>query len=240
MTELFTIQASIRTSQGRGPNRRLRQQNFVPGIVYGRDRTSTAIVLEHKTLQKALENEAFFSHIITLRLEGQEKTEKVVLKEIQRHPYRPKILHVDFQQISETEKLHMNVPIHIMGEGKAPGIQLEGGILTRQMNEIEILCLPADLPSYIEVDITALHLNQSLHLSQLSMPKGVESIALSHGDNRSVVSIQKPKEEVEEVKVVAEAEVPEAGTVPASAQKAPEAGAEAEVKKGGKEEKNRG
>lgn len=216
MADLFTVNASPRQEEGKGASRRLRRQNKVPGIIYGAGKPSTSISVTHKELAKSTENEAFFSRILTINLEGQSKPERVVIKDMMRHVFKPQILHVDFQRINEAEKLTMKIPLHFLGEDKCPGVTLEGGILTKQMNEIEVSCLPADLPEYIGIDVSSLHLNDGLHLSQLVWPKGVECVALAHGDDRAVVSIHEVKEEVEEVVA------PVAAEVPASAQKSPE------------------
>lgn len=178
MTTDFTLSAELRQDVGKGASRRLRRANRVPAIVYGAEKQPTAITLDHDALVHNLENEAFYSHILSLDLDG--KKEQVVLKDLQRHPYKLRVLHVDLQRVSAKEKLRLHVPLHFVNENKAPGVR-EGGLVSHQMTDIEIQCLPKDLPEFIEVDLSSLNLGDTLHLSQLVMPKGVEAYALAHG-----------------------------------------------------------
>lgn len=209
MADIFELSAETRSEIGKGANRRLRQlASKVPGIIYGAGKQPTPISVSHNSLMNALKNEAFYSHILTLDVDG--KSEKVVLKDLHRHPYKPQLIHVDFLRISATEKLYMNVPLHFKGEDVAPGVKIGGGVVSHLMNEIEIRCLPADLPEFIEVDVSNLELNASIHLSELKVPKGVEIVALSHGKehDQSVVSIHRPHVSTE----------PEAPAAPVSAE----------------------
>lgn len=211
MADLFELTAEIRTQSGKAESRRLRRlAEKVPAIIYGAGKASLPVAIHHRHITAALKNEAFYSHILTLNVEG--TPEKVVLKALQRHPYKPQILHADFLRVSATEKLYMNVPIHFLNEETAPGVKLSGGMVSRLMNEIEVRCLPADLPEYIEVDLANLKIDQSLHLSDLTLPQGVEAVALLHGDDRSVVSIHalSTAEEPENT-VIPSAEVPLVG-----------------------------
>ena len=154
----------------------------------------------HKDLDHALQNEAFYSHIITLSIEG--NNEEVILKDLQRHPAKPIILHADFLRMNKTQKFTTKVPIHFMNEDICNGVKVGGGNITRSMTELDILCLPADLPEYIEVDVAEVEIGQILHISDIKLPSGVESVALNYGEDRDspIFTVNKPKEEeIEEV-----------------------------------------
>lgn len=211
----FEVTASVRHDIGKGASRRLRREEKVPGVVYGGGKEPVSLSLEHKHISKSLENEAFYSHILTLKT-GSE-SERIILKDVQRHPFKPKILHVDFQRVRSDEKLHMNIPLHFVGGDIAPGAKDAGGVISHIMSDVEISCLPDDLPEYIQLDISAMQLNDILHLSDIKLPKGVEILALSHGDDKPVVSIHMPR--IEEEPVAEPTEAPAASEVPASAQK---------------------
>lgn len=210
----FEIEANIRREEGKGASRRLRREAKVPAVVYGGGKEPISLSLEQKQMNKAMENEAFYSHILTLKVEG--TPESVILKAVQRHPYKPQLLHIDFLRIKADEKLLMHVPLHFIGEEKAPGVVEGGGVVLHLMNDAEVSCLPRDLPEYLEVDISAMEMNQTLHLSDLKLPKGVELTALLHQDDKGVVSIQPPRAE-EEPEVVEAAPLP--SEVPAIEQK---------------------
>lgn len=228
MADLFELSIEPRNSFGKGQTRRLRRlDKKVPATVYGAGKPPLSIMLTHHQLDKALQNEAFYSHILTLKLDGAE--EKVVLKDLQRHPSKPLIMHADFLRISATEKLTMHIPLHFTHEDVAPGVKLQNGIISHMLSEVEVRCLPADLPEYIEVDLSQLNLDETIHLSNLKLPKGVELLALSHHDDRPVVNIHKLVviEEPEAPVVVPAAEVPVVGK---------EAVAEEEEKDSGKKE----
>src|SRR3989338_3517319 len=172
MSVSFEFEAQERSAVGRSAVRRLRSiEDKVPAIMYGADKAPMPISLAHNKIAKALENEAVYSHILTIHL-GKE-SEKVVLKAIARHPTKPKILHVDFLRINTKEKLTMNIPLHFMGEEKAPGLKDGAGVLVKQESHLEILCLPQDLPEFIEVDISALSIGDTVHLSAIKLPTGV-------------------------------------------------------------------
>ncbi|VVC76700.1 50S ribosomal protein L25 [Aquicella siphonis] len=215
----FEIEATVRHDMGKGASRRLRREQKVPGVIYGGGKAPVALTFEHKHVAKSLENEAFYSHILTLKT-GSE-SERVILKDVQRHPYKPRVTHVDFQRVRADEKLHMHIPLHFVGADKAPGVKDAGGLVSHIMSDVEIACLPDDLPEFIEVDISEMQLNQILHLSDIKLPKGVEIVALSHDDDKPVVSVHMPR--VEEEPVVEETEAPAPSEVPAIAQKGEEA-----------------
>lgn len=227
----FELDASVRHEIGKGASRRLRREEKVPGVVYGGGKEPVALTLEHKHVAKSLENEAFYSHILTLK--NGSSSERVILKDVQRHPYKPRITHVDFQRVRADEKLHMHIPLHFTGGDQAPGVKDAGGIVSHIMSDVEVSCLPDNLPEYLELDLSHMELNQILHLSDIKLPKGVEIVALLHDDNKPVVSVHIPR--IEEEPVVEEpTEAPLASEVPAMAQKSDEEIAAEEESKGKK------
>lgn len=206
----FEFNAAPRAHTGKAAARRLRLKQQVPGIVYGADVQPQPITLELKDLMKALSHEAVYSHILTLKVDG--KPEKVVLKALSRHHVKNEVTHVDFQRIKAGEKLIMHVPLHFIGEDAAPGIK-EGGVFSHLMKDLEIKCLPENLPEYIEVDASKLNMEESIHLSQIKLPKGVETVLeVDENHDPVVVSIHHPRIEREEEVASAEesAEAPEA------------------------------
>lgn len=181
MSSEFEIIAETRTDLGKGASRRLRRlEEKVPGIIYGNDITPVSISLISKDLVKALENEAFFTHILSVSIDG--KAEQAVIKDLQRHPSKGYPLHIDFQRVDADHKLHMNVPLHFLNEESCPGVKQDGGIIAHLLTEVEITCLPKDLPEFIEVDLAAISLGQTLHLTDLTLPTGVELVAFTHGN----------------------------------------------------------
>ena len=184
MSGEFVLNAVVRGDVGKGASRRLRNDELVPAIVYGGTQQPRNVSLSHRELVKALENEAFFSHLITLKLA--DGAEEVILKDLQRHPARPRILHADFQRVSRDRKIHVHIPLHFINQEKCHGVKNQGGIIQRNANEVHVTCLPQDLPEYIEVDMTAYHVGQAVHLSDLELPAGVESVELSHGPEHDI------------------------------------------------------
>jgi large subunit ribosomal protein L25 len=231
----FELTAETREVFGSGASRRLRRlENRVPAILYGASEPPLPVSLEHNQVLRALENEAFYSHILTIKIDGIEQ--KAVLKDLQRHAYKPRILHVDLMRVSAKEKITMSVPLHFKGEAVAPGVKDAGGVLTKLLNSVEIRCLPAALPEYIEVDVSHLGLDESILLSQLSLPEGVElTAAISHEDDRPVVNIHIPRAVVEEDLTAA----PESTEVPAINVKADAEQAASEGKEKDKAEKGK-
>jgi large subunit ribosomal protein L25 len=194
MSTDFTLHAKGREVSGKGASRRLRRlAGEIPAIVYGSKKAPQSITLVHKDVAKALENEAFYSHVINLEVEG--KSQEVVLKDVQRHPAKAAILHLDFLRINKTTPLTIRVPLHFINEETCIGVKKEGGIMSHTMSELEVQCLPKDLPEYIEVDVAELALGATLHISDIQLPKGVESIALSHGSDHDlpVAAVNKAK-----------------------------------------------
>jgi len=206
MKESFELNAVVRTDMGKGASRRLRRTAVVPAIVYGGTNEPQTISIEQKELIRHLDNEAFYSHVLTMNLDG--KPESVVLRDLQRHPYKAVILHADFMRIDNKTVLNMNVPLHFINEETAVGVKQEGGLVARLATDVEVSCLAKDLPEYIEVDLTELHLGESIHLSEVKVPNGVDLVALSHGNDLAIVSISKPRsvsEDTEEVEAEADA-----------------------------------
>ena len=193
----FTLEAQPREGVGKGASRRLRREaGEIPAIVYGAGKEPTPITLKHKDLAHAIENEAFFSHIITLKIGGQE--ESVVIKDLQRHPAKPFLVHADFLRVSADHAIHVRVPLHFLNEEKCVGVKQGGGVINHLLNELEVICLPKDLPEYIEVDVLKLDVGDSLHISDLQLPQGVESAELHHGNDIAVVSVMSVRKETVE------------------------------------------
>ena len=188
----FNITAESRQDVGKGASRRLRHAGKVPGILYGSGKDPVAFTVVHDDLMHHLEHEAFYSHILTVTLDG--KAEKAVLKDLQRHPAKPKILHVDFLRVGAKDVIHMQVPVHFINEDSSVGVKA-GGLVSHLMTTVEITCKAGDLPEYLEVDLANLDVGSSLHLSDIELPKGVTITALTHGPDHDlpVVSINAPK-----------------------------------------------
>jgi large subunit ribosomal protein L25 len=182
----FEIIAQARAEQGSGASRRLRNAGRVPAIVYGAGKDAQAVTLDHNTIYHALRVEAFHASVLSLNVDGQ--VEKVLLRDVQHHPFRQLILHVDFQRVDPNAKLHIKVPLHFINADLAPGVKLGGGIISHVLNEVDVSCLPADLPEFIEVDLANLGAGQSIHMADLTLPKGVELVALHRGDNQTVAN----------------------------------------------------
>jgi large subunit ribosomal protein L25 len=179
----FELNAYKRELQGSGASRRLRRANKVPGIIYGGAAAPALIELDHNDLLLALRKEAFHSSVLSLKIDG--KVETVLLRDSQMHPYKPLVLHVDFLRVDATHAIHQKVPLHFVNADIAVGVKLDGGVVSHAMNEIDVACLPQDLPAFIEVDLKDLKGGQTLHVSQLSYPKGVKPVM--HGEDDPVV-----------------------------------------------------
>ena len=219
MKTSFELIAEFREDQGKGASRRLRQLGKVPAILYGGRRDARALLLDHTKLAQLMDDERFYSTILSLRVGDQ--TQAAVLKDVQRHPYRNMIMHIDFQRVLEDEKIKMIVPLHFKGGAEAKGVKDQGGVLSHVQNDIEVTCLPKDLPEFIEVDVSGLELNQVLQLSDLRLPAGVEIVELLAGRDKPVASIHMPRVEEEEVPVVDEAAAAAAAAGTAAAPGAP-------------------
>jgi large subunit ribosomal protein L25 len=205
----FELQAEARGTLGRTGNRHLRRAGKVPAVVYGGGAEPKSIVLDHNTLLRQMSQEAFYTSVLTVKVDGQ--AQAVIVKDVQRHPARPVIVHLDFQRIVEDEEITLNVPLHFVGEAIAKGVKEQGGVIEHLATDVEVTCLPRDLPEYLEVDVAQLELNQILHLSDLKLPEGVSLVALEHHQDNPLVTINPPRrEEAEptEEGAPAEAEAP--------------------------------
>ncbi|WP_100640195.1 50S ribosomal protein L25/general stress protein Ctc [Marinobacter salexigens] len=194
MSQDFVIQAFPRDDKGKGASRRLRrEEGKIPAIIYGAGKDATPISIWQNELKKALENEAFFSHILTIDLEG--KKESVIIKDLQRHPYKLLLSHADFQRVEKDQEILVHVPVHLLNEESAEAIKTFGGVAFRLMTEVEVACLPKDLPESIEIDMTDIEMDQVVHMSDLKLPEGVRIPALQHGaeHDQAVVSVSKPR-----------------------------------------------
>ena len=175
MKTSFELIAEFRDDQGKGASRRLRHAGRVPAILYGGKRDPRALSLDHNKLQLALENEKFYSSIMQLKVGDQ--TQTALLRDVQRHPWKNQIVHVDLQRVYEDEKIRLSVPLHFVGEAAAPGIKTSGGMMSHLKNELVVECLPKDLPEFLTIDVSGMNLNESLHLSDIKLPEGVLSVA---------------------------------------------------------------
>ena len=194
MSDINSLVAELRQDMGKGASRRLRRlENKVPAVVYGTDKEPESISVLAKELDKSLMNEAFYSHILTLNIEG--KSQQVVLKNLQRHPAKALILHADFLRVDANHKIHMTVPLHFTNEAQSKAVKLQGAVISHQMSNVEVACLPKDLPEFIEVDLADIELGQIVHLSDLKLTDGVEIVALTHGDDHdtAVITVHQPK-----------------------------------------------
>ena len=226
----FEFTAFARTQEGRGASRRMRRAGKAPGIVYGGTSAPQPIELDHNALFHALRNEAFHASILTMKLDG--AATRVLLRDVQMHPFRNEILHVDFQRVDENRRIHMKVPLHFANEELSPAVKISGALVSHVLNELDIACLPKDLPEFIEVDLANLTVGQSLHASGLKLPAGVTLV--SHGKLDPVVATAvMPRAHVE----AEEAAAAEAGAAAAPAA-VPEA-KPAEKKEAGKDDKKK-
>ena len=195
--EEFELNCTVRTDLGKGASRRLRRLNDdIPAVLYGGGEDPVSLTIAHKDIAKATENEAFFSHIITLNV-GKKK-QKAVIKALQRHPAKAILMHADFQRVSDKVQITVNVPIHFLNEDKCAGVKTGGGSIIKTLNEIEIHCFPKDLPEFIEVDMLLLGIGEAVHLADITLPAGVASVALAADNNLTVATVQAPRAEVEE------------------------------------------
>jgi large subunit ribosomal protein L25 len=194
MSDQFELNAEVRTDLGKGASRRLRQfAGLVPAIIYGGDKAPQPLSLNRKDLEKALENEAFYSHVLVVNV-GKEK-EKAILKDLQRHPAKNRVTHVDFMRIDDNVAIRVHVPIHFTNETTCYGVKTQGGMIQHQATDIEVQCLPAAIPAFIEVDMLKVETGQIVHLSDIALPAGVTSVALALGEDHdlAVASVIAPK-----------------------------------------------
>jgi len=228
MKTSFELVAEFRETQGKGASRRLRRDGKVPAILYGGHTDARALCVSHQKLLIMLENERFYSTILNLKVG--EEAQAAILKDVQRHPFKNAILHIDFQRVEENEKIRISIPLHFKGEAVSPGVKSQGGLVSHMRTEVEVSCLPKDLPEFIEVDISGLSLNESIHLSQLKVPEGVQLLELAKED-AAVVAIHAPRAEEPEPTAAVAAEGAAAPAAGAAAGAAPAAaGADAAKK----------
>lgn len=189
----FELQAEARDGTGRAANRRLRRLGKVPAVVYGGGKGPQSITLAHNQLLRQMKHAAFFTSVLTVKVGGD--AQSVVIRDVQRHPAKPNLVHLDLQRIVEDEELTLHVPLHFVGEDIAKGVKEQGGAVEHLATDVEVSCLPRDLPDTIEVDVSQLELNQLLHLSDLKLPEGVKLVALEHHQDLPVVTISPPRRE---------------------------------------------
>lgn len=210
MSAKFEVTAEPRAAQGTGASRRLRHTGKVPGIMYGAGKAPLMVTFDHNLMLRNLQQEKFHTSILTVKCGGE--ADQAILRDYQMHPFKPLVMHVDLQRISATEKIHMRVPLHFVGQDVAPGVKLGGGIVSHLMTEVDVTCLPHQLPEFLEVDMSNVELNQSVHLSDLKLSEGVQITKLAHGgDDLAVATITTVREE----EVVAPAVVAEGAAAPA-------------------------
>jgi large subunit ribosomal protein L25 len=222
----FEVNAEPRTDQGKGASRRLRHAGKVPAILYGGHAEPRSLALEHEKLRLVIGDERFYSSIISINV-GAEK-QPAIVKDVQMHPAKNAVVHIDLQRVLENEKIRLHLPIHFKNESIAPGVKTQGGVVSHHMADIEVICLPKDLPEYFEADLSQMNLNDSLYLADLALPAGVTITELAHGHNLAVVSIHSPR--AAEPEPTAEAATAEAAAA------VPAAAGEAKKEEGKKEE----
>jgi large subunit ribosomal protein L25 len=229
----FTIGADFREMQGKGASRRLRHKGKVPAILYGGHKEPRALVLDQQNLLTMIGNERFHSSIVALKVG--DVTQEAIIKDIQMHPARNVVVHVDLQRVLENEPLRIRVPLHFKGEANSPGVKTEGGVVSHMRADVQISCLPKDLPEFLEVDLSDMHLNTTKFLADIPLPNGVQIAELRPGHNPPIVSIHAPRAEepepTEEAAAAVPAEgaaaAPAAGAAPGAPGAAPAAGAAA-------------
>ena len=222
------VVAQSRAAQGTGASRRLRIAGKVPGIVYGGKAAAASIEIDHNAIFHQLRDEKFHASILDLVTDG--KKEQVLLRAVNMHPWKAQVQHIDFQRVSADQKIHMKVPLHFVNADISPAVKEQSAVISHAMNEVNIRCLPADLPEFILVDLGTITVGHSLHVKDLAYPKGVEPM-LRPGENPSVAGASVPRVVVAEEEAAATTAAPAAADVPAAKQKAPEAGAAAPAAK---------
>ena len=203
----IVLNAELRTDMGKGASRRLRRANKLPAIVYGSGKDPENLTLEQKDVQYQLQYEAFYTQVLELNIGG--KKQEVLLRDLQHHPFRQDILHMDFQRVDAKKEVHVNVPLHFINEDVSVGVKQEGGAVSHVVTEVEVVCLPKDIPEFIEVDLIDMHMGDILHLSDLKLPAGVEVLALKQGEEHDTavasIHVRKGAAEVEAEEAAGEA-----------------------------------
>ena len=220
MSAKFELNAEKRAGQGTGASRRLRRAGKIPAVMYGAGKDPVMLQVEHDPVYHHIQDERFFTSIITVKMDG--ASDQAVLRDLQMHPYKPRVQHLDFQRISATEKIHMRVPLHFVGQENAPGVKQQGGVASHLITEVDVQCLPKDLPEYLAVDMSQLSIGQSVHLSDIKLPEGVTLTAMTHGNDLAVAAISMVRATVEA----------EAAAAPAADAAATAAEAAGDAKKG--------
>ncbi len=200
MAKSMQIPVELRTDRGKGASRRLRRDGLVPGIIYGGETEAVALQIPHQFLTRAIEDESFYTTILELTV-GDGRTQRVILRDLQRHPFKAQILHIDFLRISESEELTIKVPLHFIHEDDSPAGKMSGVVISHQLTEVEISCLPKDLPEYLELDLAVIEVGDVVRLSDIPLPPGVEIVDLAQGDDSIVVTAAHVGAEVEEEEV---------------------------------------
>jgi large subunit ribosomal protein L25 len=228
------ITAFPRSLEGTGSSRRMRRTGKVPGVVYGAGKDSQMIELDHTALQRHLRMESFHASILDMSLEGAK--ERVLLRNVQMHPWKKEVLHVDFQRVAADRKIHMRVPFHFINAEVCPGVK-EGGVVSHVMNDVDIQCLPDDLPEFVEVDLANLPLGHAIHVDEVKLPEGVELVARVKADNPVVVTVQVPREIVVEEPTAEAAAAPSTEIISEKPEDAAAAGAPAAATPDSKDKK---
>lgn len=216
MSAKYELNAEPRSETGTGASRRLRRAGRVPGILYGGDEPVQMLSFDHDRLWHHTRHEAFFTSIVTVKV-GDKAIGQAIVRDLHMHPYKPQVAHIDLQRVSATERIHIAVPLHFIGQEIAPGVKLEGGLIAHLVTEVHVTCLPSQLPEFVTVDVSGLHVNDSIHLSNLTVPEGVVLTDLAHGNDLAVATITliRETEVVEETPVTeAAVEAPAEGEVP--------------------------
>ncbi len=229
----FTFGADRRDKQGKGASRRLRHHGKVPAILYGGGQPPQALVLDQQNLLTMIDNEKFYSSIVQLKIESD--TTPAIIKDVQMHPARNVVVHVDLQRVVESEQIRIRLPLHFRNQASAPGVKTQGGIVSHLVADVEVACLPNDLPEFLEVDMAEMNLNDTRFLSDIPLPQGVIITDLVHGKNRPVVSIHSPRAEEPEAAAVEAAAAPAEGAAAPAAGAAPAAAAAAPAAEAKKE-----
>jgi large subunit ribosomal protein L25 len=230
----FELSAEPRNDQGKGASRRLRHSGKVPAILYGAHAEPVRLSLEHHKLLPLVADEKFYSSIISVNVGAQKQP--VIVKDVQMHPARNAIVHLDLQRVLENEKIRLHLPIHFRGEAASPGVKTQGGVVSHHMADMEVTCLPKDLPEHIELDLSAMNLNDTLYLTDIKVPAGVTISALAHGANPPVVSIHAPRVAEPEPTAEAAAAPAEGAVAAAPAEGAAAPAADAKKEEGKKDE----
>ena len=225
----FTFGADVRGTQGKGASRRLRHTGKVPAVMYGGHKDAETLILDQQKLLTMIDNEKFYSSIVQLKVANE--TQAAIVKDVQMHPAKNLVVHLDMQRVVENEKLRIRLPIHFRNASASPGVKTQGGIVSHLMNEVEVVCLPKDLPEFLEIDMSAMNLNDIKYLADVVVPEGVVLPALGHGRNPAVVSIHSPRAEEPEAVAAEAAPAEGAAATPAAAGAAGAAAGGADAKK---------